>query len=222
MSTSLSLIDAHKIFLVDVNDGNTDFYHQDLYIVTGEDAFDFSNILQSGIDFVLRNQNCVMELLSTQDEFQNPCLRIVLENWPNNIKLYCNIYDVKMFPNIVKEDFAKYLATSEITPKARAVKCFKEFLGDSELEADESKIDTVTVSMIFGKTNHKMKKVRSVTELAKWLMDFAIRTSSSLFFKIEVYPVFELHSPDKQVTQIWLNPEVGLSLDSYPHQLMEL
>jgi hypothetical protein len=222
MSTNLSLIDAHRIFLVDINDGNTDFYHQDLHIATTEDNFDFSNLFQSAIDFVLKNPNCVAEVLSTTDEFQNPCLRLVLENWPKNMKLYCNVYDVKMMPNIVKDDFAKFLSISEITPKKKAVLAFQEFLGESDLEDDRSSLDVVTISMIFGKTNHKMKKSRSVTELMEWLTDFATRTHSSLFFKVETYPVFEIHSPDRQITRIWLSYEENLEYDSYPHQLMEL
>jgi hypothetical protein len=203
--SNLTLIDAHDVFLIDICLNNIDLYSQDLFISNSQYSVRES-IYQSALEFILHTPNSQMQVSNSRDSYDNECIQLVLENWDKKSKLICYNYDLRNYPASYKEDFEKYLNSKEITPKKVALEHFKEFLGETELEEDLSKIATIMLEFESKKYLYLLKEIQNLTTLTINLVDFAMRNQGSLTFKINLYPYFEIQYPDRTTLGVWLNP----------------
>jgi hypothetical protein len=207
MENFYSLIDAQEIFLLDFYYQNS-LYHHDLFIATSQHNPQYS-LYQSALEFILHNPKSILQAFKIQDEFDNTCTQINLENWEKGSRLICNNYDLKNYPISYRESFEKYLNTKEITPYKIAYNHFKEFLSDEELEEDKSQIEIIMVEKGDKKYLYKPNKIRNLTTFTIDLLNLILSKGGSLIFKINTYPYFELQYPDNYSLGIWLNIDIN-------------
>jgi hypothetical protein len=162
-------------------------------------------LLQSALEFILHTPKSVMQISKAKDEYGNDCVRVILENWEKGSKLFCTIFNVRDYPASMKEDFVKYLSVQDIVPQAQALEHFKEFLGDEDMDDDNSIIELVTVEKGADKAVYKLQTRMNLTSLCQKLIDIAFSKEGSLIFKVNLYPYFELQYPDRSTTGVWLN-----------------
>ena len=217
---SLSLVDAHKVFLVDVCLGNPqEFFHHDLFISNSDQGgSDMKFLLQSALEFILHTPRSVMQICKVKDEFDNECIRVSLENWIKESKLLCSIYDIKDYPASAKEDFVKFLSVQDIIPQAQILDHFHEFLGEEEMEEDVSKIELITIEKGNDRCIYNLKNPKNLTSLTQQLLDIVFSFGGSLTFKVNIYPYFELQYPDRTTTGVWLNKDTTAA-SKIPHEL---
>lgn len=220
MSTSeFSLIDAHMVFLIDVTSAGGELFHHDLFISNSETGGqNLCFLYQSALEFALKTPQGVVQIFNTKDDFQNPCVRIVLENWERGSRLVCSIFDVKNYPAAAKMDFARFLSIQDITHQGWAPDHFKEFLGEEDLDEDRSKIELLTVEKDGMRTIYRLKNPSNLTSLTEKLLAIAFENDGSLVFKVNTYPYFEIQYPDKTTTGFWLNLDTSAK-DSFIHEL---
>lgn len=213
----LSLIDAHEVFLIDICKPG-DYFHQDLVISTSEDLVKES-LFQSALEFVLHNPQSLFQASFVKDEFGNDYMQLLLEK--EEFKLICNNYEIKDYSNTYKEAFSRFLSAKDITPSQEAIQVFPEFLGDSELLEDKSRIEKVTVEKDGLFTTHQLKRPSTLTTFTLSLLELVKKSSGSLFFKVNTYPYFEIQYLDKTSTCIWLNTH-NQKDSQFIHELIEL
>lgn len=220
MTSNLSLIDAHKVFLIDISLGGEqqELYHHDIHISTSDHSMDVHYLLQSALEFILHTPQSVMQISKAKDEFGNDCVRVLLENWEKGSKLFCTIFNVKDYPASTKEDFVKYLSVQDIVPQEHALEHFREFLGDDDMDDDNSTIELVTVEKGSERSIYKLRNRMNLTSLCQKLIDIAFSKEGSLVFKVNTYPYFELQYPDRTTTGVWLNLDTTAGSDS-THEL---
>ena len=213
----LSLIDAHKVFLIDVCLKDR-LYHHDIHISTSDHGLDIHYLLQSALEFALHTPQSAIQFFKKLDESQNECIQVVLENWLKDSKLICSIYDIRNYPATSKEDFGKYLTVQDITPVDEALEHFKEFLGDEDLLDDHSRIEKVTIEKGGNKGIYSLKTPLNLTSFSQKLLDLAISRGGSLVFKVNTYPYFEIQYPDRTTTGIWLNLDTT-AVSEFTHEV---
>jgi hypothetical protein len=203
----LSLIDAHKVFLIDLCN-KENLYHHDIHISTSDHGLDIHYLLQSALEFALHTPQSSIQFFKKLDENKNECIQVVLENWLVDSKLICSIYDIRNYPATSKEEFGKFLMVQDITPVKDAIEHFKEFLGDDDLLDDHSRIERVTIEKGEDRCIYELKSPMNLTSLSQKLLELAISRNGSLVFKVNTYPYFEIQYPDRTTTGVWLNIDV--------------
>ena len=228
MNTSMEM---KYVVLIDFVLNNTDHYHQD--VVGLEDENNLKNLLQSCIEFVIKNDKSQFEMsyfLEKPDfpftlehkkswpldpnkeeiievsKTNYPCFRITIENINKNSKLYCTIYSFDGANINWFSEFSKDILTDKINPTAIAVEHFREILDERDLNSDKTNLKVIT-KIEYPSNKKTLEKVESsVTEYCYSLLQKLKDEpkGTATHFKFIEHPLFETNYPNKLLTQYWL------------------
>jgi len=226
-----TLMELKHIVLLDFVLNNTDHYRQD--VVGLEDDDNLKNLLQSCIEFVIKNEKSQFEMSYFPDKpdfpftlehakswaldpnneetlekskMTYPCFRITVENLNKNSKLYFTIYSFDGANINWFSEFSKNVLVEKINPTAIAVEHFREILDERDLNLDKTNLKVIT--KVEHPSNKKTleKTESSVTEYCYTLLQKLKDEpkGTATHFKFIEHPLFETNYPDKLLTQYWL------------------
>lgn len=226
-----TLMELKHIVLIDFVLNNTDHYRHD--VVGLEDESQLKNLLQSCIEFVIKNEKSQFEMSYFQDKpdfpftlehkkswvldsnkeetiltskTNYPCFRITLENIVKNSKLYCTVYSFDQANINWFSEFSKDVLVDKINSTAIAVEHFREILEERDISPDKTNLKVIT------KVEHPSnKKTLEKTDLSVTEYCYSLLQKlkdepkgTATHFKFIEHPLFETNYPGKLLTQYWL------------------
>lgn len=227
-----TLMEMKYVVLIDFVLNNTDHYHQE--VVGLENDTNLKNLLQSCIEFVIKNDKTQFEMsyffdevkfpftlqhnkswpLETEKEegtYQEPATvysyyKIVAENYAKNSKLYLMIYPLDEGNINWLSEFSRNVLNEKINSTAIAIDHFREILQERDLEQDQTNLKVITKVELPSNKRTLEKTDLSITNFCYSLLEKLKQEpkGTATHFKFIEDPLFETNYPDKLLTQYWL------------------